>query len=241
MFRWTCSAIAVACLVFSVSGLPAFGLERTRELALDSPSESPWTEAVTCALQYYNYCTGWSWFWAAEDGDRTGTVFEACHSDCEVLSASALFVNSSQYGRGFMSLLGLYAVDENDCPQEPPLASMYYVQSGGWHTFDFGGVAVPPRFAIMTTHTNYHYPGIDVGFVSDHPAAGPTGPPACGTCFPSDRVGHSYFWGNVDSPGCPGTLIEDTACPAEFLVNVQLSCASAVPQSSWSRLRSMFR
>ncbi|MCA9751855.1 MAG: hypothetical protein KC591_06665 [Gemmatimonadetes bacterium] len=239
MFRSICGVVA-SYLAISVSASPLFALERARELALDLSAESPWVGSETCVVQYYNLCTGWFWFWESQDGYRSGTVFEACHPGCEVVSATAYFIDHGQSGRGYTALIGLYAVDENDCPQEPPLASMAYIQQQGWNTFQFAGVPTPTRFALMATHANSVY-GHEIGFISDHPAAGPTGPPACGTCFPADRVTHSYDWGSVNSPACPGERIADAMCPAEFVLNVQLSCASTVSESSWSRIRSMFR
>ncbi|MEZ5066001.1 MAG: hypothetical protein R3B81_14805 [bacterium] len=229
-----------AALAMFALGTPVLALERAGEAVLDLSTESPWVGTETCELRYYNFCTGWFWIWDAQDGDRSGTVFEACHPGCEVVSAMAWFPDQAQHGRGYTALIGLYAVDDEDCPQEPPLASMVYFQQLGWQTFHFGGVPVPPRFALMATHANSYY-GRQIGFFSDHPAAGPTGPIACGSCYPSNRVGHSYIWGNVASPACPGELIEDAVCPAEFLLSVQLSCTSEVTEDSWSRIRSMFR
>ncbi|MEZ5066002.1 MAG: hypothetical protein R3B81_14810 [bacterium] len=240
MTRFTFGAISCWVAIL-VSFSPALALERAREFVLDPSIESPWIGSETCEVRYFNICTGWVWYWAAQDGDRSGTVFETCHPGCEVVTARAYFIDRGQTGRGYTALLGLYAVDENDCPQEPPLASVAYIQIEGWQMFQFGGVPTPSRFALMATHASPIYWDNAIGFVSDHPGAGPTGPVACGTCYPADRVTHSYDWGNRSTPVCPGELIESPVCPAEFLLDVQLSCTSAVSENSWSRVRSMFR
>ncbi|MBZ0267916.1 hypothetical protein K8I85_07160, partial [bacterium] len=81
-----------------------------------------------------------------------------------------------------------------------------------------------------------------VSIPTDHPAAGPTGPQACGYCYPSTRPIHTFHFGTSDSPLCPGSPLNDGVCDAEALYwSAQFSCAISVEPTSWGSLKNLYR
>jgi len=84
-------------------------------------------------------------------------------------------------------------------------------------------------------------PGNPASIATDHPAAGPTGPAACGACYPTTRVSHSFYWGNAASPLCPGSALNDGVCDAEFLIEIVATCTDYILPESWAAVKQLYR
>ena len=102
-----------------------------------------------------------------------------------------------------------------------------------------------PDGPVVVTYTNGPFPS-NHGIATDHPAAGPTGPQACGLCFPSTRSTHTFLYGTPASPLCPGEPLNDGVCDAELLGwSVTYACVhdgpDAVEQASWGAIKNLYR
>ncbi|MCA9754066.1 MAG: hypothetical protein KC591_17840, partial [Gemmatimonadetes bacterium] len=220
----------------------AQALERTRELA-DDGDRDDWAAGATCTVLYHNTCTGWvfNWSgWAAES--LIGQVVDTCCPSGSDLLATDIRVRvGSPSGYGFTGSIAVSAVDANDCPTGSPIFSQPYLPEGdGWQLVNWG-VPVPSRFVVwMTLGPADSNP---VSFRTDHPSVGPSGPEACGTCYPGDRVNHSFTYGTATSPTCPGSPFDDpnSACDAELQWEQHLACSVSVEDESWSKVKSLYR
>lgn len=241
-------------LVFSTSlcslllDAPSWALEK-HALAVQNKAEE-WSNGATCRVSYYNVCTGWVWCWSGFGDDfRFGVVVDQC---CEGGAASILLQSSLFLcigappvypGFGYTGTIAVHSVDANDCPTGAPIAIQPYLPA--YVTFPFsvvnwGGITVPNRFALVVTTEENGLPS-SAEFGSDHPAAGPTGPPSCGACYPANRVSRSYQWGTVSSPLCPGEKFNDGVCDAELISNLDFSCAVSVEETSWGSVKGLYR
>jgi hypothetical protein len=230
----TASFVLAALLCFPAS---IFALERHVAVLGPDAEHDSWSQSTTATIRYYNYCTGWVWHWVLGSGGRHGTVFDA--SPSATLGASWALIGNGpgDCAYGFVGTISVHAVDAQDCPVLPPLASqpLCIPSSTTWRASTWGGLPVPDRFAVVV-QTPY---GGDL--VSDHPGAGPTGPAACGLCFPATRTSHSYFWGSESSPICPGLRFEDGACDAELLIDVSVKAPVSVQSGSWGSIKALYR
>jgi hypothetical protein len=116
----------------------------------------------------------------------------------------------------------------------PPVTS-------GWNATVWNGLPIADRFAVNivwsapTGFTN------STGLASDHPFAGPTGPSACGACFPTTRVSRSRYYG-ASGAYCPsGTALSDGLCDVEFMLQVNLKCTVGADDDSWGAIKSLYR
>ncbi|MAF26560.1 MAG: hypothetical protein CME07_01695 [Gemmatimonadetes bacterium] len=232
--------VLVALLVFATSGL---ALEKTSMRLTDDSRADNWNAATTCTVLYYNYCTGWLWIWSGwSPGDILGVQFDAPNSGGGTLYANWLFTwTGAPSGYGFTGSLDVNAADANACPTGAAIGSQPYLPAGGgWEFASWGaGVAVPGSFtvgAVMGATA-----GNPTTFVTDHPAAGPTGPTPCGTCFPTSRDPHSYYWGSAASPLCPGSTLFDGVCDAGFVWEAIISCSVGVEPSSWGSVKGLYK
>jgi hypothetical protein len=161
------------------------------------------------------------------------------------LLQTTLFVCSEAHCRylGNTGTIAIHSVDSNDCPVEPPLAAKPYCPPD--ETFSiipWSGMAVPSKFAIVVTMEEgtgqIQNPAL---FATDRPAAGPTGPQACGVCYPTDRLVRSYGYGTLASPLCPGSTFNDGVCDANLFWDVDLACAVSVEDTSWGKIKNLYR
>jgi hypothetical protein len=210
--------------------------------------ESEWRSGTeTCTIGYYNACTGWVWIWSSwSPEDRIGVHFNTCCSDTTTgnLLTGWMFVETgSPMGYGFTGTVDVWNADMDGCPTGNPITSSTLLPISGWNEIDYaatGGVVVPDSFSF--TFTTGPGPTNPLALVTDHPAAGPTGPQACGTCFPVDRVTRTFYLGTPASPLCPGSVLFDGICDAEMLWDVGLSCiVVSVDQTSWSEIKALYR
>ncbi len=228
-------------LSFALSAIladPAPALDKIR--VLDTAGDDGWASGSTCSIVYYNRCTLWSWAWNAfEDDGRFGVCADACCGPEEVgsLSATRLRIfTSAPIGWGWTGSISIMNVDANCCPTTV-LASQPYLPRGPFDVVSWSQ-AVPSHFAVVVTTPSAYSPAT---FGTDHPAAGPTGPQACGFCYPLDRVNHSYVWGTAASPTCPGSTFYDGVCDAQLRWDISLSCEVSVDAGSWGSVKNLYR
>lgn len=217
---------------------PTPALEKT-VAPLDDERSDAWNAGLTCVITYYNYCTGWIWNWSFfSPSDRFGVCYESCESyPCALVESWQYVSTGAPSGYGFTGTIAVSAVDANCCPVGAPLQTQVFLPVAGWNGNSWW-VLVPARFAIHVTLG----PAPDSPLVvsTDHPAPGPTGPPACGTCYPATRVNHSYYW-DPDAI-CPGSPFFDGLCDAQLLWDCGMICkwVGAEPRS-WGSIKSLYR
>jgi hypothetical protein len=220
-----------------------FGLERVHSRAAEYGSA--WSGGNTTTLSYFNVCNEWTWTWLFYRDERLGVCFESPIPDPVLVSTTFVFDGTSHSGYGHTGTVAVYAADALDCPTGGALASSPYLPVDGAVTYEWD-IPVPTRFVVLAT-TDYGIPVGQVGhFRSDHPAHGPTGPPACGTCFPENRDTHSFYYGTVAQPLCPGTPLFDGLCNAELMWTARLqprvtSVDVAWQQRTWSSIKALYR
>jgi hypothetical protein len=216
-------------------------LEKVATRMTEHTRADVWNAGTSCSIAYYNTCTGWVWVWSGwGPGDKVGVAFESCCTS-GTLATNHLFAwSGAPNGYGFTGTIGVYNADANRCPTGSPIAEQVYLPISGWNQFVWN-VGVGSSFVIQTTHgiTTFANPS---SYATDHPAAGPTGPAACGTCFPLTRVNHSFYYGTAASPLCPGSVLNDGVCNSQLLWDAQIiNCPVSVDESSWGAIKSLYR
>ena len=234
--------VVAAALVLLCS--PVSALEK-RSVPFDDTRADAWTSGATCRASYYNICTGWVWCWDDfTNEERLGIVVDTCcgPNESAALCQSTHFVCSAPPGGyGFTGTIGVFHVDANDCPVGPPIHSQPYMPSYVMKPFSivpWGCVPVPSRFALVITLENPF--GWPISFGTDHPATGPSGPQACGVCYPANRQIHSFRYGNVYTPVCPGSTFNDGVCDAELFWDVDFACTVSLQESSWGSIKALY-
>jgi hypothetical protein len=244
--RFLASAASILLLASATSSM---ALEKRSVRMADGGHES-WSRGTTpCTVTYYNTCTGWIWVWSGWlQGDRLGTAFSACcpsGQNVHQLTAAWIFAaTGSPSGYGFTGSLDVWSADAQECPTGPALHSQPFLPLSGWNGFDWSLAPIDVsggNFAITyTLAPGAAFPD-PVSFSTDHPEAGPTGGPAAGTCYPTSRVVHSYWYGTAASPYCPGSKLSDALADAEFLLDCDMICATPVQTSSWGQIKGLYR
>jgi len=243
--------LSILILAFAISLLFAsngIALEKSAARAPDLDRGGEWRSGTeTCSIIYYNTCTGWIWIWSSwSPEDRIGVVFDTCCSDSTTsnLLTGWIFTQvGSPAGYGFTGSVDVWNTDAGGCLTGDPISSSTLLPLSGWNEIDYagtGGVQVPSSFAL--TYTTGTGPANPLELVTDHPAAGPTGPQACGTCFPSARANHTFYLGTAATPLCPASALNDGICDAQLLWDVQLSCVIvSVDKKSWTEIKALYR
>lgn len=243
--------VMTATLALAASG---FALEKT-QIRDDAQSEG-WNASATCAIIYYNRCTLWSWVWSGwGPQDRIGVCADACCTGSLAQTALRIFGSTPASGYGFTGTATVYPADANCCPNfNAPLQSQAWLPgtvaptcypNGGPFDVHNWTATVPAKFAIV-----YEF-GVAGGGGSatacgaaigtDHPAAGPTGPAACGFCYPTNRVNHSFYFGTPTSVLCPGSTFFDGVCDAQLRLDIFMNCVIAVEPQTWGSVKNLYR
>jgi hypothetical protein len=230
--------VLAASLAFATSGL---ALEKTASRVTDDTRPGDWNAGTTCSVRYYNTCTGWVWIWSGfGPSDRFGVCFDnCCAPNGGILTASWTYVwTAAPPGYGFTGTIAVSNADANCCPAGT-LDSQTYLPISGWNSYLWNS-SVGARFVVSVTHGPAS--GSPTAYPSDHPLAGPTGPAACGSCFPDTRVEHSFFYGTAGSPLCPGSTLNDgSLCGAEWLWDAEVACIVSVEESSFGQIKNLYR
>ena len=231
--------VLAASLVVASTGL---ALEKTAMRVTDDGRDGWAAGTQTCTVQYYNICTGWVWLWSPwGDGDRVGTAFADCGDQCALDSSFMFFRSAAPAGYGFTGTAAVYAVDANECPTGAPIASQALLPVSNWNLVAWGGVAVPDNFIVSYEFAASQGLPNPMSIGTGHPAAGPTGPQACGACYPTTRVTHSFAWGTAASPVCPGSVFNDGVCNAELMFDAAMSCTVSIEDQSWGAVKNLYR
>lgn len=216
--------LLIAPLLAAVAA-PSRALERWGPEKADE-TDSPWTASASCIVTYANICTGWIGYWTVSGSTKLGVVFDPCGENA-VLEATTM--RFSGYNYGYPAVLEVSTVDENRCP-DVPLASQTIYPTTVWETQNWG-IAVDGPVVItiraleesITCRTNW-------------PAAGPTGPVACGTCYPPQEQAHSYSF-----TSCPPEAYADAGCYFELIWSAAFSYANATEPATWSTIKALYR
>jgi hypothetical protein len=232
--------VLVAMLAFASSG---FALEKTAARMTADDRLDDWNANTTCSVAYYNTCTGWVWIWSGwSSGDKIGVCFENCCPSHGSLDASWQYVwTAAPSGYGFTGTISVNDTDP-DCCKGAELASQTYLPISGWNTYLWGATKISgPSFVVQVELGTSTLPN-PISYATDHPAAGPTGPVACGTCYPTTRANHSFYYGTAASPLCPGSPLNDGVCDAQLLWGAGLTCKPiSVEETSWSTIKGLYR
>jgi hypothetical protein len=219
---------------------PVTALEKTSARITDDHPEQ-WNASTSGTIRYYNNCTGWVWVWSGwSPGERLGVCFDTGAPVNTLVTTWALTFSGVPSGYGFTGTIS--AMDGCDCSASP-LATQPYVPpvTSGWSATAWGGVVVPSPFLISVTWSASTGFTNGTGLASDHPFAGPTGPTACGTCFPSNRTVHSRYYG-VGGANCPsGVTLSDGLCDIEFMIDAEVRIPFGLQGESWGRVKTLYR
>lgn len=237
------SLLAAAVITFAALALAtaAPALEKTAVRLTDERQPRDWNAGLTCSLAYWNICTGWLWLWSGwSPNDMLGVCYDVtCCPPPAALETTLFYVwTAAPSGWGYDGTISVSNADADGCPVGAPLASQLFNPMTGWNAYDWG-VTVGSRFVVQAVMGPGH--GAPIVFPSDHPAAGPTGPVACGLCYPADRPAHTYYYGTAGSPLCPGSSLHDGVCAAELWMNAGLSCATSAESASWGAIKNLYR
>lgn len=169
----------------------ADALEKRAEY-VDLEDDRAWHSSRSgIVVQYYNTCTGWVWVWDGWDPfDVVGqyAAFATYSWAGPLMSSWWFFGEGAPAGYGFTGTTEVWAADENRCPTGAPLASQAFLPESGWNHVSWTGMnaqSSDDTYAVTVTFGAAENNPAEVW--TDHPAAGPTGPQACGTCYPSER------------------------------------------------------
>jgi hypothetical protein len=233
----------VAVLAFAAPGV---ALEKSAARITDVEHDSAWRGTSTCSIVYYNICTGWIWNWSGwSPTDILGVSFDSCcdpSASTSVDGAFIYFTTGSPGGYGFTGSVDIQdANNTTGCPEGAVIANQSLLPLSGWNQITFSGGAVVPDGSFAMSFTTGAGVGNPLTIATDHPAAGPTGPAACGTCYPTTRVNHTFYWGTTASPLCPGSALNDTVCDAQYLWDAQVTCTTAVESSNWAEIKALYR
>ena len=232
-------AAAVAALFLVVFCSPAESLEK-RVGRLAAADDRAWQAGLSITIAYYNICTGWVWIWDDwSPNDVVGVTYPTGSNFTGTLvSTWWFFGDGAPAGYGFTGAVEAWNLDSNECPAGAPIASQSFLPASGWNLITWGD---PGVIDFAVTFTFGPGAGSPVEVWTDHPAAGPTGPQACGTCYPSSRNNHSFYFGTTTVPFCPGQPLNDGVCDAQFLQDVQTVFIDYVEPTSWGAVKEMFR
>lgn len=242
------SFVLVAALCMATSG---FALEKTaRPIAdtLDGPTG--WNAAATCAIIYYNRCTLWSYGWTGFGfGDRLGVCADACCPNGTVAQTVFRVFTGAPAGYGFTGTASITNVDSHCCPTNT-LASQPWLPTGPFDTHNWN-VPVGGQFAVVYAFGCVSGAGSPIAIGTDHPSAGPTGPQACGFCYPLNRPNHSYYWGSDGSCAggtpaiCPGLTFLDLTpsepCAPQLRIDIFMNCPVSVEPKTWGSVKDLYR
>ncbi len=240
MRKFFMTAFALSAMLVLASS--SFALEKRAARMTDESRADAWNAGTTCTLQYYNICTGWIWILSGfAASDQFGVCYQSCCGADEqtgVVASWHYVYSGTPTGYGFTGTMAVSATNAECCPTGAPIESQVFLPVTGWNIFAWTAV-VPSNFVMHATLGAGS--GSPLALATDHPGAGPTGPAACGTCYPVTRVNRSFYYG----PGgaCPGSaFFNDGTCDAQLLWDVDLVCEPlAVEAESWGNIKNLYR
>lgn len=236
----------LACLAMTATlalASSSFALEK--RVMRNTVDPDGWNSATTCQSTYFNTCTGWLWVWSGfGPGERVGVTNARCCVG-NLTQTQTYSLHGAPSGYGFTGTIAVQNADANLCPVGAPLASQPWLGAGDGSAITLlvhnWNVAIPnATFALVYTFGPAASSPIDI--ITEHPLAGPTGPEACGTCYPTSRVNHSFDWLTTSTPLCPGSAFNDgSGCSAQICVIQFMSCGVAVEPQTWGNIKNLYR
>ncbi len=232
----------VIAVGLALAALVATALEKTA-VRMTDVERGGWEAATTCSVVYYNYCTGWIWVYSDwSPNDVVGVCYETCFGpgwEFSGLNYTWEFVyTGAPPGYGFTGTIDVWNADASCCPGSHQAGQPFYFYSG-WNAHEWSGMLINPEFVVTVTFgPGANHPS---GMASDHPAPGPTGPQACGFCYPMPRTCRSYYYGTTTSPYCPGISLSDGICCVEWIWDCSLWSENALAESSWGNIKALYR
>jgi hypothetical protein len=225
----------------------SFALEK--RVVRNTVDPDGWSSAATCQSTYFNICTGWLWVWSGfPANERVGVTNDRCCTGdpTPVLAQTQQYqLTATPPGYGFTGTIAVHNADALRCPVGAPLASQPWISDGNDTSISIQvknwNVVIPATFALVWTFGPAS--GNPTEIITEHPLAGPTGPVACGTCYPTSRVNHTFDWGSVSAPGCPGSTFADgSGCDAQICVFEFVDgCTIAVEPQTWGNIKNLYR
>ncbi len=178
-----------------------------------------------CYLGYYNFCSGWVWYWSGycygtftdQELVQIGTCFDLadCPEDCRHLDYS--YWGCKRYTSYGYADIEIYCADDNCCPIGQPLAGIYGYNvdvTTPWQLFLWDGLELCPCDAPPGTGTGNFIqmvtaPGAMYAHFTYYSDINSYNIDAgCATAWKC--AGHSYCYTNVvnycDTYGTPGPL-----------------------------------
>jgi len=239
------SAALVATTLLALSDAGA--LERKPVRFTERERQQSWRAGCSATIAYYNVCAGWAWAWSGwEPESRIGVSYTStsvCSDNALVFGHWMYLLEGSPGGYGYTGSLSIHATDSELCPSGPPIATQVFLPISGWALYSWA--VNRTRVAIVATLGSAE--NNPVVFASDAPSASlPDGPISCGTCYPTNRITHSFYFGTASSPLCPGSPLNDGTCNAELLwqlVGTLVDDETPVPirDESWGKIKSLYR
>ncbi len=222
--RTVLAAVAVATSVVPVLSLPKpvpVALEGSGPGALDG-----WNSSSTCSVYYYDPCSSFNWYWSPQHvGDTFGVVFDSCGPEEQLSGVWTFDRHTVPAGWGYTGVISVHAVDENDAPAGPTLASAPFLADGGWNYFPLS-TRVPPRFVVTARYDG----GINRGpyITTDRPV-----------CIDHPEP-HSFYFGTPDAPLSPGEPFW-AAGYTELFYRAEMNRPTALETSTWGNVKSLYR
>ncbi|HMB69612.1 MAG TPA: hypothetical protein VKU85_09870 [bacterium] len=242
MRRWLPTGFLAVIASLSPPGTGA-ALERVAVPDRAHAEADLWRQGATCVTGYFNLCTGWLWVWSGwEHGDVVGTVHEPCCSSGATLVSTSTYVwTGAAAGYGFTGSIQISPADGAGCPSGPLAQQSFLPVTGA--NLQAWSLPVTGPIVVSVTLTSTQGTPQPSAFPSDHPAAGPTGPPAWGSCYPTTRAAHSYYYGNSLQGGlCPGSPLFDGVGTAEWLEwSALFECSTPTRETTWAHVKSLYR
>jgi hypothetical protein len=236
---FTTALVLAAVMSLATTGL---ALEKTAARFNDESRADFWSQDYTCSVVYYNTCTGWIWCWSGwSPNDMFGVCMEPCcgadASTSNLAVSWSYACTGSPGGYNFTGAMEIWGTDAQSCPTAP-LFSQPLLFASGWNGVAWG-VSVPNPFVLMYVCSAAS--GNPMAVATDHPAAGPIGPQACGYCYPSPRTTYSFYYGTPSTILCPGSPMDDGICFAELFWDAAFECVVGVEESSWGTIKGLYR
>ncbi|MBZ0267737.1 hypothetical protein K8I85_06245 [bacterium] len=227
----TRAALALAVLL---AGNGASSALETAPFVRDDDTESPWRASGSCTISYANTCTGWLYHWRMESFRTYGVVFDPCCENTNLESTAMRFTAASM---GYPMLAEVSTADENGCPETSLAQKTFITTDSEWHSLDWG---IPCSGPIVVTVSFVYNHGVVNGLAA-YPGQGPTGPAACGNCYPVGQPAHSFYYGAFDDTICPPIPYVSGGCPIELLWSAAFSCAISTESDTWGQLKALYR
>jgi hypothetical protein len=244
--------VLAAMLCLASSGL---ALEK-KAMRYDGDGSDDWNAGATCVQSYYNICTGWVWVFGFDNAalqNDTAVIGLNGVNCCGPGESSALVQSRIRYwtgspqGYGFTGTIATYAANGLGCPVGAPIQSQPFlapfVAGNAFYTHNWAGTLPNSYVLAVTIVCDVNGTINPLGFGTDFGTTGPTGPDACGTCFPTGRQSRSYIFGDTAGGNyCPGQTFQPAqACEVELLWDLASACAVSVDASSWGSIKGLYR